>query len=151
MIILFKPQMLILDFFFLYLAIKQHNMKTKSIINYCTKTCLLLFLTLIASCKTSSSKKSQTLIKKPKMIVSYQKDIRPVMVQKCTPCHFPERGRKEMLHTYQQTKEYAVAILKRIQLPVENRKFMPFKSKRAPLTKAEIKLFNDWTQYGMAK
>lgn len=111
--------------------------------------CFITLSTILFSCKTSKTKTSQTLLKKSDIIVSYQKDIRPIMVQKCTPCHFPERGRKEMLHTYQQTKDYAKAILKRIQLPVDNRKFMPFKSKRAPLTKAEIELFNSWFQLGM--
>ncbi len=73
------------------------------------------------------------------------------MLQKCTPCHFPERGRKEMLDTYKATKKYASDIIKRVQLSPEEIKFMPFKSKRPALTKEELKLFNDWIAQNMPK
>lgn len=71
------------------------------------------------------------------------------MIQKCTPCHFPARGRKKMLNTYSATKEYASDILKRVQLSPKDKKFMPFKSKRPALTEKEIKLFNDWIMQNM--
>lgn len=83
--------------------------------------------------------------------VSYQTDLLPIMQASCTPCHFPENGRKKMLDTYEATKENIDDIISRIELPVDNEKFMPFKSKRAPLTVAEINLFKTWVAQGMAE
>lgn len=83
--------------------------------------------------------------------VFYEKDIRPIMTRSCTPCHFPVEGRKKMLDNYIATKNNILDILERIQLPTEDKKFMPFKSKKAPLTTEEIALFKNWYNEGMAE
>jgi uncharacterized membrane protein len=82
--------------------------------------------------------------------VTYEKDIKPIMLNHCTPCHFPEKGKKKMLDTYVATKENISEILIRIQLPTEDDKFMPFRSKMPPLSKEQIQLFKDWAKQGAA-
>jgi uncharacterized membrane protein len=82
-------------------------------------------------------------------LISYNKDIQPLMLQRCTPCHFPEQGRKEMLNTYETTKTHLNDIIHRIQLPEDDKEFMPFKSKRTPLNKEEIELFKSWLAQNM--
>lgn len=87
--------------------------------------------------------------KKAEPGISYSKHILPIMTEKCTPCHFPDRGRKKMLNTYEATRDNIEDILYRVQLPVNHEDYMPFKSKREPLTVAEINLIKDWVAQEM--
>ena len=80
--------------------------------------------------------------------VSYTADIKPVMERSCTPCHFPEKGKKEMLDTYEAVAEYINPILRRVQLDPEDEKYMPFKSKKPALTAEEIDTFKRWAAQG---
>ena len=105
----------------------------------------VIILLSMQFCKSSATMITDTSDKP----VSYEKDISPIMKLKCTPCHFPEHGRKEMLDTYAATKEHIEDILHRVQLPETDKKFMPFKSKREPLTKEEIELFKKWAAQSM--
>ena len=81
--------------------------------------------------------------------VSYEKDIRPLMLERCTPCHFPDQGKKKMFDTYAATKADVNEIISRVKLNPEDPKFMPFKSKKPGLSEKEIQLFNDWLTQGM--
>jgi uncharacterized membrane protein len=85
----------------------------------------------------------------PAVLVSYEKDIRPLMLERCTPCHFPEMGKKKMFDTYAATKTDVSEIIRRIKLKPEEVQFMPFKSKKPALTEKEIQLFSDWLSQGM--
>jgi hypothetical protein len=111
----------------------------------------LLALVVFQFCKPTQSTQVK-LSKKipPELLVSYEKHIKPIMVSKCTPCHFPELGKKKMLDTYESTKESLNDILTRIQLPTEDPEFMPYKSKKPALTPEEIKVFKDWLEQGMS-
>ena len=109
---------------------------------------MLLSLSLVY-CKTSR-KATASAPEEKVSAVSYTADILPIMERSCTPCHFPETGKKKLLNTYEATKENIVDIVNRIQLPAEEIKFMPFKSKKTPLSAEEIKLFKDWYNQGMA-
>lgn len=128
-------------------------MKTTILLNTKAKLVLILLLTLPIIQHCSSVYKSE-VNKSPKIQaapVSYQTQILPIMEQKCTPCHFPERGRKEMLNTYSSLKNNIDEVLRRIQLPISDEEFMPFKSKKTPLSGTEIKLFVNWKAQGMPK
>ena len=81
--------------------------------------------------------------------ISYANDIKPIMERSCTPCHFPEKGRVEMLDTYEKTKSHVNEIIKRVELPKDERGFMPYMSKKTPLSKAEINLFKTWLSQDM--
>ena len=84
-------------------------------------------------------------------LVSYQADISPLFVRSCTPCHFPEKGRKKMLNTYEAVAENIDEILHRVSLTPDNKDFMPFKSKREPLTSKEIEMITLWEKEGMPR
>jgi hypothetical protein len=84
----------------------------------------------------------------PLVTVTYEKDIKPLMLNHCTPCHFPEKGKKKMLDTYVATKDNISEILTRIQLPADDERFMPFRSKMPPLSADQIQLFKDWAKQG---
>ena len=111
---------------------------------------VLSFLTL-QFCKSAQ----RTTVLKPENenvpLVSYEKDILPLMSKNCTPCHFPEEGKKKMLNTYEALRESITEIIFRIQLPEEDIKFMPFKSKKPPLTNAEKALFREWLRQEMPR
>ena len=84
-------------------------------------------------------------------VVTYENHIRPLTLRSCTPCHFPENGRKKMLDSYEAFSENIKDILRRINLAQDDEAFMPFKLKREPLTTQEIELIQLWVKQGMPK
>jgi uncharacterized membrane protein len=101
-------------------------------------------------CKPSqSSTASKPADAPPVPTVSYEKDIKPILLGKCTPCHFPEQGKKKMLDTYAAVKTDVNEILRRVKLNPEEAAFMPFKSKKPALTAEEKQLLDDWLKQGM--
>ena len=83
--------------------------------------------------------------------ISYQTDISPLFLRSCTPCHFPEKGKKKLLNTYAAVAENIDDIIHRVKLPADHKDFMPFKSKREPLTAQEIEMIELWEKQGMPK
>lgn len=121
----------------------------KDLIKIIAPLCLFIIATLFQNCsstKTASSKQDTSEVQ-----VSYETDIKPIMLAKCTPCHFPENGRKKMLDTYTATSTNIKTILHRVQLPVDDTQYMPFKSKREAVTSDEIELLETWMDQGMSK
>ena len=95
--------------------------------------------------------KPQQKISVTENLVSYEIDIKPLMVRSCTPCHFPENGRKKMLDTHDKVVADISEIIKRVELQPEEEGFMPFKSKRQALSPEEITLIKAWVTQGMKK
>ncbi|MBD0823668.1 hypothetical protein [Aestuariibaculum marinum] len=91
-------------------------------------------------CKSSK----ETTVKKENVTVSYSQHIAPVMERSCTPCHFPEKGKKKFLDTYGAVKNNIEDIITRVELPVSEKKYMPFKSKKPALTSEEIAMLKQW-------
>lgn len=83
--------------------------------------------------------------------VTYTAQIEPIMKRSCTPCHYPDQGRMEMLNTYEKVKSHAKEILERVELAPDASGFMPFKSKKQPLNGDEIALLKTWISNGMPK
>lgn len=110
---------------------------------------LLLLSVSMQYCSTSKPTTSVEPVKTFENPVSYAEQIRPIMVQKCTPCHFPEKGRKKMLDTYEATQKNIDDILYRVQLPADHGKYMPYEGKKEALTAEEIKLLKDWLAQSM--
>lgn len=81
---------------------------------------------------------------------TYVNDIAPIMIQRCTPCHFPETGKKKPLDTYVAVSTTIDDILTRVQLPHDDPKFMPFKSKKEPLSDSLIMVIKIWKEQGMS-
>ena len=97
-------------------------------------------LALLQNC--GSSKKA-TAAKKP-MVVSFDKDIMPIMQASCTPCHFPPDGRKKALNTYETVKANISDIIARVKLPQTDNGFMPWKNKKPALSDSLINVLVEW-------
>ncbi len=95
----------------------------------------------------SSSKKATT--KTPEPIVSFEKDITPMLKASCTPCHFPPDGRKEPLNTYEAVKKNIADMITRVKHPKDDARFMPFKNKRPALSDSSIKVLEQWQKQNM--
>lgn len=98
------------------------------------------------NCSASRKGKSDYIEAKK---LSYETDIKPIIANSCTPCHIPPQGKKEPLENYIHVKENIGAILERVSLPQDNRKFMPPVNKKPALTEAQIAVLVKWQQQNM--
>ena len=80
--------------------------------------------------------------------VSYVTDIAPIIAERCSPCHFPG-GKKLFLDTYAAVSENFDDIIRRVELPVDAEGFMPFKSKKEPLSDSLIHVLKVWKSQKM--
>jgi hypothetical protein len=94
----------------------------------------------------NASKKAKA---KAEPMVTWSKDVLPILKDRCTPCHFPAMGKKKILDTYDAAKTNIDDILLRIKVPVTDEKFMPFKSKKPPLNDSLINVFVLWKKQDM--
>lgn len=124
-------------------------MKAKpSILKNALSLFLLIFImSIMQFCKSSKNVTTNT----NEIVVSYTQNIAPLLAKSCTPCHFPERGKKKMLNTFGAVKDNIDEILMRVQLPESEKKYMPFRSKKPALTKEEIDLLKKWVSQRMAE
>lgn len=81
--------------------------------------------------------------------ISYTSDIKPIIENSCTPCHIPPQGKKEPFENYEQVKEHIAAIIARVKLPQDDRKFMPPVNKKPALTDAQVVVLIEWQQQNM--
>lgn len=81
-------------------------------------------------------------------LVTYDKDIHPIMVAHCTPCHYPE-GEKDQLDTYDRVLSRLDDILDRTQRDSSEKGFMPHKLKKPALSQEELAVFFKWMEDGM--
>ena len=94
-------------------------------------------------CSTSKST-ANAAIAAPK--ASYTSTLSPVLVEKCSPCHFPSKGgNKKAYDNYANVKADIDEIIRRVELTPGERGFMPFKRsfKLAADTIAMFKQFKD--------
>lgn len=108
----------------------------------------LLLITSILTITCGSSQKT-----KPDYVevtkISYKTDVEPIITRSCSPCHIPPKGKKEPLDNYTHVKENIDAILRRINLPKDNRKFMPPVNKKPALTESEMAILANWQAQNM--
>lgn len=103
-------------------------------------------LIVYQSC-TSTKKASSTSL----AAVSYDKDIKPIMIASCTPCHFPDEGKKKYLDTYNAVASNIDDIIARVKKPQDEKGFMPFQLKKPALTEEQIMTLETWKATGMAQ
>ena len=103
---------------------------------------LLIIAFVFQYCK--SSKKAQAA---KANAVNYTTHIQPVVAATCTPCHFPPKGNKKPLDTYEDVRSNIDDILVRIQKNPEEKGFMPFKHPKLP--DSTINLFVRFKTEGM--
>ena len=75
----------------------------------------------------------------------------PIMKERCSPCHFPDRGKVKFLDTYAASRDNFDEMVKRVQMPADQEGFMPFQSKRAPLSDSLKNVFVLWQKQGFPK
>jgi len=101
---------------------------------------------LLSNCNSTKTAKSDYVeVKK----ISYKTDVEPIIANSCSPCHIPPQGKKEALENYAHVKENIVAILQRVQLPQDDRKFMPPVKKKPALTADQLAILVKWQQQNM--
>lgn len=83
--------------------------------------------------------------------VSYAEHIEPIMKAKCTPCHYPETGKADMLDTYESVRKHINGIIHRVQLDPTAYDYMPYNQKKPAVTAEEVALMQQWKAEGFAK
>jgi len=85
---------------------------------------------------------------KPEPVVSYTRDIAPIVAVSCAPCHIPGQGNKKPYDTYSSVKMDIDNILTRIQKNPGERGFMP--ARKEKLSDEQIQMFIKWKESGFA-
>lgn len=106
---------------------------------------LLPLAGLLSNCSSAKKNKDYVDVKK----ITYTNDVKPIIENSCTPCHMPPQGRKEPLENYIHVKENIAAIISRVTLPQDDRKFMPPVNKKPALTDAQVAVLVKWQQQNM--
>jgi uncharacterized membrane protein len=105
--------------------------------------------------KTTTTIKINTEVKtadvKHLTAVSFKKEVMPILVAKCSPCHIAKDNADGSFDNIAAVKREIKGIIYRVGLPAENPKYMPLESKQPALTKAEIALLQSWKDAGMAE
>ena len=107
----------------------------------------IIFIVVFLQGSTTAKKDSYQT--SDSIVYSYKKNIAPIMQTSCTPCHFPPDGRKEPLNDYETVKENISDIIKRVKLPKDDIKYMPFKSKKPDLNDSLIAVLVSWEKQKM--
>lgn len=103
------------------------------------------FLTYCTTTKNVAAKKQDA------PTYTYTADVAPILIHRCTPCHFPDTGRKLPLNTYTAVHDNIDAVIARVSLPHDDPKFMPFRNKKEPLSDSLIMVLKVWKEEGMAE
>ena len=113
----------------------------------------LLIVACVAACFTlqfcSTAKKAAAGKEAAAPVVTYTQDVAPILQARCTPCHFPDGGKKKFLDTHNAVATNIDDILRRVQLPRDSSAFMPYKSKKPPLSDSLIMVLKVWKETGM--
>ena len=105
-----------------------------------------IFLSLFLVFCNPARRAAQEIPPPPPRNVSYMKDVQPIIVTKCTPCHIPPKGNKKPYDTYVRVRDDIDSIISRINRNPGERGFMPFKHPK--LSDSLIRVFEDWRYAG---
>ena len=109
----------------------------------------VIFLVVILQGSGMITKTDRYQTTSDSIVLSYKKDIVPIMQTSCTPCHFPPKGRKEPLDSYETVKNNISVIIERVKLPKDHDKFMPYESKKPVLNDSLIAVLVTWQKQNM--
>ena len=107
------------------------------------KKTVLVILSICALAVLQNCNSSKKATKKA-TVVSFDKDVMPIMQARCTPCHFPPDGRKKPLNTYDAVKTNIDDIISRVKLPSTDKRFMPWQGKKPALSDSMINVLVEW-------
>lgn len=108
----------------------------------------LVVLTAVVCCTPSKKNVGETSAKQsapPKY--TYAKDIKPIIVSKCGPCHLEGKGKEEKYDDYLVCKANINEIIERISLLPTQKGFMP--KKRTALGDSLVSVFKEWKNDGL--
>ncbi|MCX8020197.1 MAG: hypothetical protein N2747_06860 [Chitinophagaceae bacterium] len=115
------------------------------------KALILLFciVSVITLSRCYSSKKAVAAIPEASgSAITYDVQIKFLMNEYCSPCHFPEKGgNKKPYDSYASVKTDIDEIIRRIELNPGQKGFMPFK--RSKLSDSTILVFKQWRDLGV--
>ena len=108
----------------------------------------LSFIICFAYC--SSSKKIASIPAPPLLKTTYVSNVQSIVAQKCSPCHFPEKGgNKAPLNTKASLAEEIDNVISRIEMHPGDNGFMPFRQQR--LSDSLINVFKKWKADGLVE
>ncbi|MEO6489912.1 MAG: hypothetical protein ABIO04_08250 [Ferruginibacter sp.] len=108
---------------------------------------VIAFLTLLQYCSTSRKTSAKTGGNTSAKTITYVDNLQPTIAANCSPCHFPPKGFKKALDTYEAAKLNIDDIITRISMKPEENGFMPFKHPR--LSDSVINVFVKWKTDGL--
>jgi hypothetical protein len=80
--------------------------------------------------------------------ITYQANIQTLLINNCSPCHFPEKnGNKKPLNNYTAVKENIDEMIHRVGLNPGEKGFMPFKHPK--LSDSTVTVLKQWRDNGM--
>lgn len=107
------------------------------------KMCSLLVFSLALVLQFCTGPKSSLGSKK----ITYAANIQPLVVNSCSPCHFPPQGNKKPLNTYATVKAEIDEVITRVQKNPGEKGFMP--QRHPKLSDSTINLFVRWKKTKM--
>lgn len=93
--------------------------------------------------------KKATATQKPVVKVTFEDNLKPIIMAKCSPCHTPGRGQLPAYLTAATTQKDIDDIIYRISLQPNERGFMPLKGQR--LSDTAINMFKQWKADGFVE
>lgn len=78
---------------------------------------------------------------------TYLVNVQGIITANCSPCHFPPKGFKKPLNTYDSARLNIDEIIARIQKQPNEKGFMPFKHSK--LSDSTIMVFVNWKKDGL--
>jgi hypothetical protein len=112
------------------------------------KKVVLIVLVAFALLNCEKSKKvvpvSETETSK---IITFNKDIKPILSSKCSPCHTAGGDRNNKYEDYNTAKTLLTGIIGRIIRDPSDPLFMPKNGEK--LTKTQMDLINKWIEDGL--
>ncbi len=107
--------------------------------------CLTVTAIIFYNCHGSKKATAST----PPRKLSYESDLKTVIMANCTPCHIPAKGgNKKPYDNFANVQKDIDEMIRRIELNPTDRGFMPFK-KPAKLSDSTIAVFKKWKEDGM--
>ncbi len=111
---------------------------------------LLCIAVLASNCSSKTASKTAKMEERSKPKITYAANIKDLLAGSCSPCHYADQGgKKKSLATIADVKAVAMDVSDRISMAPDQKGFMPFMSKKPPLTPDQVKLFKDWVAAGM--
>lgn len=115
---------------------------------YLAASAIIFTVAVFSNCGPSKKATAENTATKAK--TTYDNHVQAVVVGKCAPCHFPDKGGNKLaLNTYDAVKNNIDDIIRRIELNPGDRGYMPFKKPK--LHADTIAIFKQWKEEGMAQ